>query len=112
MNAKKFRLLPEQIAPIALGIGDCLATDRIVVDGCKVGYMFRAAPLNEQDSGWQFFAGDEDEKYITEIENFDIYDVNTIVNYDPSILPFLYLPVGSALERDEMGDLFLLRDGV
>lgn len=108
MDNKKFLLLPEQIVPIALGLGCCLATDRIMVDGCQVGYMVRAAPLNEQDSGWQFFAGDEDRDYMEINENHGICDVNTIVNYDPSVLPHLDLPVGSALERDEAGDLVVL----
>lgn len=112
MNTKIYRLSREEIAPIALGIGGCLATDRIVVDGCPVGYMFRAAPINDQDSGWQFFAGDEDEQYMSEIEHHDVYDVNTIVNYDPSILPFLDLPIGSALERDDAGDFVLLDNDV
>jgi hypothetical protein len=112
LNAKKYRLSREEIAPIALGIGECIATDRIVIDGCPVGYMVRGAPINEQDSGWQFFAGDEDEQYISEIDHHDVYDVNTIVNYDPSILSFLDLPVGSALGRDEAGALVLLDSSV
>jgi hypothetical protein len=44
-------------------------------------------------------------------EHHDVYDVNTIVNYDPSILAFIDLPVGSALERDDEGDLVLLEHG-
>ena len=29
-----------------------------------------------------------------------LYDVNTIANYDPEIIPFLDSPPGSAFERD------------
>lgn len=110
MKPKKFKLSPEEIAPIALGMGGCLATDRIVVDGRIVGYMLRTQPFNEQDSGWQFFAGDEDKQYMAKNENHGVYDVNTIVNYDPSILPFLEMPVGTALERDKSGDWVMLDD--
>lgn len=99
MNTKKFRLAPEQIAPIALGIGGCLATDRIVVDGCAVGYMSRERPLNEQDSGWRFFSGDEGELYMAHNGNHGVYDANTVVNYDPSILPFLDAPGAHAACR-------------
>lgn len=104
---KKFRLSADQIAPIALGLGSCLATDRIVVDGAPVGYMYRAKPSNPQDSGWRFFAGDEDDAYMAVVEHHDVYDVNTIVNYDPDILPFIDYEVGSAFERDE-GNSFIL----
>ena len=107
MNKKVFRLRPEQIAPLALGLGGCLATDRIVVDGCKVGYMYRREPIREQDSRWCFFAGDENEAYMANIENHGVYDVNTIVNYDPEILPFIDAEIGSKFERDD-DDTFIL----
>lgn len=35
--------------------------------------------------------------------NLGIYDVNTIANYDPDIVPFLDSPFGRAFERDPMG---------
>jgi hypothetical protein len=97
------RIAEDKIVPIAPGLGGCLATDRIVVDGRPVGYMYRQKPLNAEDSGWQFFAGDEDEPYLAQIEHHDVYDVNTIINYDPSILPFLDAAIGSAYERDSDG---------
>ncbi len=108
MKTKIFRLQPEQIAPIALGLGGCLATDRIVVDGCKVGYMYRGKPIREQDSGWCFFAGDEDEAYMAQNDNHGVYDVNTIVNYDPEILPFIDSEIGSKFERDDQGGFIQL----
>ena len=67
LGTKAFRLTAEQIAPISLGVGGCLATDRILVDGCPAGYMYRERPHDEQDSGWRFFAGDEDETYMAPI---------------------------------------------
>ncbi|MAF02151.1 MULTISPECIES: DUF2185 domain-containing protein [unclassified Herbaspirillum] len=109
MQNKKFKLSPHEIAPIVSGVGGCLATDRIVVDGCRVGYMYREKPMNEQDSGWRFFAGDEDEAYMARNEHHGVYDVNTIVNYDPTILPFVDLEIGSALERDDAGDFVVPR---
>lgn len=107
---KKFFLSKEQIAPIALGLGGCIATDRITVDGCKVGYMVREQPRNDIDSGWTFFAGDEDDAYMGKAENMDVYDVNTVVNYDPDILPFIDAEIGSRFERDDEGDFILLEE--
>jgi hypothetical protein len=111
MENKKFRLSAEKIAPIALGLGGCIATDRIVVDGCPVGYMYRDTPINPQDSGWRFFAGDEDDTYMARQDVHDIYDVNTIVNYDPEILPFIDSEIGARFERDEDGVFIRLSEG-
>lgn len=100
---KRFRLSPTQIEPLAVGLGGCLATDRIVVDGRPVGYMYRDHPINPQDSGWRFFARDEDNAYMRNNENHGVYDVNTIANYCNDILPFIDSEEGSAYERDDDG---------
>ena len=109
MLRKRFKLKRHEIAPVALGRGGCLSTDRIVVDGKPVGYMYREAPHNELDSGWRFFAGDEDPSYMANNLRHGVYDVNTIVNYDPDILPFLDAVVGSRFERAK-GSFRLLSD--
>ncbi len=110
MLGKIFKLKPEQIAPVALDRGGCIATDRITVDGALVGWMYRESSTSEEDSGWRFFAGDEDEAYMNDLQRHDVYNVNTIVNYDPDILPFLDAEVGSRFERDGAGTLRRLAD--
>ena len=76
----------------------CLASNRITVDGCKVGYMYREAPDGSEfpDSGWRFFAGDESEEYTDNPKNFNIFSLNTICNYDPSVMELLDSPFGTA----------------
>ena len=96
---KPFRLSAEQIRPLAPGHGACFATDRITVDGEPVRYMYREAPDNDVDSGWRFLAGTEDQAYLDDSANIGLYDVNTIANYDPDIIPLLDAPEGSAFER-------------
>lgn len=96
---KKFRLAPHEMAPLAQGYGGCLATDRITVDGAPVGYCYREAPANKMDSGWRFFAGDESDDYMGNSANHGVYDINTVANYDPSIIAVLQAPQGSAFER-------------
>jgi hypothetical protein len=100
---KKFKLAAEQIRDIATGHGACFATDRVTVEGQRVGFMYREPPDNEVDSGWRFMAGTESDEYVNDPENLAIYDVNTIANYDPDIVPFLGAPVGSAFERSPGG---------
>lgn len=82
---------------------ECVATDRIIVDGCKVGYMYREEPIEEVDSGWRFFAGDEPQVYVDNPDNSNFYSLNTICNYDPEILPLLHAPYGKTYIRDNNG---------
>jgi hypothetical protein len=62
--------------------------------------MYRENGDTNLDSGWRFFAGDESEEYTADPANFGLYDVNTIANYDPTIVQFLDAPVGSVFRRD------------
>ena len=80
LNGKIKRLIPK--------IGGCLATDKITVEGLKVGYMYREKPDREIDSGWRFFSGTENQDYANDVSNVMVFDVNTIANYDPSIIPY------------------------
>lgn len=108
---KTFKIPGDQIRRIAPGHGACFATDRIVVDGERVGYMYREDPDNKTDSGWRFMAGTESDAYMEDADNLGIYDVNTVANYDPDIIPLLDAPVGSSFERDEEGDFIEIDSG-
>jgi hypothetical protein len=100
MSKKVFFLAADAIKPnLAPGRGSCLASDLITVQGLPVGFMYREDPDNELDSGWRFFAGSESETYCDDSANFEIYDVNTIANYDSGIIPFLDAKPGAAFER-------------
>jgi hypothetical protein len=105
---KPFKLAAQQIAEIAPGRGACVATDHITVEGRPIGYMYREEPdlVNTVDSGWRFFSGLESQEYVDEAANWEVFDVNIIANYDQAILPYLDLPIGAELERDESGSFF------
>ena len=103
---KPFKIPREEIKELIPNIGACYATDRITLDGMKVGYMYRDQPNNDVDSGWRFFSGDESQEYADNPDNISIYAVNTICNYDQSIIPFLNAPIGSAFGRVEDTDEF------
>ena len=100
---KQFRLSADQIRILVTGYGSCIASDRITVDGKRVGYMYRERPRDSADSGWHFFSGDEPQQYVDDPGNLGIYDVNTIANYDPEITPFLDKPIDTAWARDSTG---------
>lgn len=98
---KTFRLSTEEIKELIPNIGGCYATEKITVLGEKVGYMYREQPDVPEDSGWRFFSGTETQEYVDDPNNTMMYSVNTIVNYDPEIIPFLEAPYNSAYGRDE-----------
>jgi hypothetical protein len=87
-------------------VGGCFASDKITVDGMKVGYMYREEPDFEADSGWRFLSGTESQEYMDNTDNAGIYEVNTIANYDRAIIPYLDLPVGTELVRVDNSDKF------
>jgi hypothetical protein len=93
----------DEIRPLVTGYGSCFATDRITVDGLRVGYMYREVPRDAVDSGWHFFSGDEPQEYVDNPRNFAIYNVNTIANYDPDIIPLFDKPPGTTWARDLSG---------
>jgi hypothetical protein len=104
---KQFKLSADQLKPVAEGYGGCIATDKITVEGYPVRFMYRETPDNEFDSGWRFMSGFEDDAYMDDPDNLAIYDVNTIANYDPSIVPLLEAPEGSAFEKTSESERFL-----
>ena len=86
------------------GADGCYATDKITVDGFRVGFMIREKPDNDKfDSGWRFFAGNEDDEYMSDVSHSEIFSLNTICNFDPDIIEYLEKPVGSAYYRDSSG---------
>lgn len=75
-------------------------SDKITVEGYKVGYMIREVRLPTQpDSDWQFIAGNEDEDYMNNSKNYTIFALNTICNYDLDIISYLYAEIGSSFIR-------------
>ena len=101
MRQKTFFLPAEAIKrDLAPPQGYCIAADTITVQGKLVGFMYREKADHPDDSGWRFFCGEESDEYCSDPANFALYDVNTIANYDPAIIPFLDYQVGSAFERN------------
>ncbi|MBS0444981.1 MAG: DUF2185 domain-containing protein [Proteobacteria bacterium] len=106
MTKKAFRLQGHEMRPLVGAMGGCLATDHIAVDGLPVRFMYREASDHESDSGWRFFSGFEDEAYANNPAHMEVYEVSTIANYDPGILPFLDAPPGSAFEKAASSERF------
>ncbi|NOS69492.1 MAG: DUF2185 domain-containing protein [Verrucomicrobia bacterium] len=97
---KKFFILGEQIKQLVPSdLGGCFITDRVAVDGQKIGYMYREEADRPEDSGWRFFSGDESQDYIDDLSHTGVYAVNTAANYDPDIIPYLDTPAPCMFEK-------------
>ena len=100
----------KELLPHWEGAEGCLASNRIMVEGCQVGYCYREEPDGGWDSGWRFTAGDESDAYINDPNNVGIYALNTVCNDDPDIIPLLHTPAPCAFERDENGVFRQIKD--
>lgn len=87
-------------------MGYALAPQKLVDEKQKIRFMYRENPDNRSDSGWRFFGGDETDEYVNNPDNIAPYDVNTIAEIDPDIIPFVDSPVNSAFERNDPKDPF------
>lgn len=86
--------------------GIVLATHMLMDGDYKVGVMHHAQPYNRIDSGWEFFCGKETQEYLDDVANIGVYDIHTILEKDPAILPYLTKPVDTFWVRVEGMDQF------
>jgi hypothetical protein len=105
-SEKPFKIRADQIRQLIPNMGGCYASDRVMVDGLLVGYMYREDPTHDVDSGWRFLSGDESQDYVDDPDSLGIYAVNTVCNYDPAIIPYLGSPAGSSFGRVADTDRF------
>ena len=103
----EFKIKKEDIIKLTDLKGSCIASNKITIEGKKINYMYREQPTNDTDSGWRFFAGDEDEEYTNNPDNFHIFALNTICNYDEAIIPYLEYPINSVLSKSAANKFIL-----
>lgn len=101
---KRYKLSAASMRSLAEGRGSCIASDHITVDGMPVMYMYREEPSLDHDSGWRFFSAQETQEYVDDPSHLAFYDINTIANYDPSIIPLLDSPIGTAWGKGADGE--------
>lgn len=97
--SKQFKIPGEDIKVLIEDIGGCYASDKITVDGEPVGYMYREESEDDWDSGWRFLSGTESDEYVNSPDHVGIYNVNTVANYDQSIIPLLGRPAPCAFAK-------------
>lgn len=106
MKDKDFKLGQEDIKELITPMGYGFVSDKVTIEGLPIGYMFRETPQDKQDSGWRFFSGTEDNQYMENDENIEVFDVNIIANFDKAIIPYLDAPLQTDWERVDGTDTF------
>ena len=106
MKDKDFKLGQEDIKELISPMGYGFVSDKVTIEGLPIGYMFRETPQDKQDSGWRFFSGTEDDQYMENDENIEVFDVNIIANFDKAIIPYLDAPLQTDWERVDGTDTF------
>jgi hypothetical protein len=85
--------------------GYVMATKMLVEKKLPVHFMYREESQGD-DSGWRFFCGLEEQAYVDDPDNLAIYDVQTILDIDPGIRPYLSSKRGMVFERVNDAGLF------
>lgn len=106
-----FIINENNIKDLVLGMGYSICSNKITVEGMKVGFMYREEPQDDEDSGWRFLSGSEDQNYADNPDNSKIFGVNAIANHDPAIIPYLKSPQGTELGRVGDTEEFVNLDG-
>lgn len=82
-----------------------LASGRVLgPEGEPVLFAFREPGADDQDSGWRFFHGDEDEAYTADPRNTMLCPLASLLGLDPSLREIINSPPGSCWERPTPGD--------
>jgi hypothetical protein len=89
--------------------GMCLVSRMVFDEIHPVGFMYREEPEEQEDSGWRFLSGHEDDAYLEDENNSLIVAIELIMVIDKAIVPHLHLPFGTELERQN--DAFVAYSG-
>ena len=68
-----------------------------ILYGKPIKYSFREKNSISELNGWNFYAIDDDQEYISNSDNFIILSAKSIYEINPLILDIFYAPYGSDL---------------
>ena len=106
MAMKLADLDPEKMSELVLTPGYSIVSNQILNDGLPILFMYREAKIEEEDTGWRFLSGNEDQDYLDEPLNSRFIGLNTLANMEPKIIPHLKKKKGVELERASQEDDF------
>lgn len=78
--------------------GSCIATAQAISAPGRVRWMMRTPSALASDTGWRFYADEDDEDNVAHTTNMRVVDVATVVRMEPLVAAVLDRPVGSDFE--------------
>lgn len=90
----------------------CFVTSRVLEDEQPVGALYRENPQDAEEempnfSGWNIMAGDEDDDYLDNSDNWHFVSLGTVLNIDDRFIDVLDAPYDSEFVYDAETDSFV-----
>jgi hypothetical protein len=83
-----------------------VVTARVWEEGRPVRFLYRSEPINERDSGWSIFAGDEPPGYTDDPDTARLVPLRELIDRDPALEEVFRSPPGTAFERRRLSGPF------
>ncbi|MGC7560373.1 DUF2185 domain-containing protein [Pasteurella sp. PK-2025] len=108
LNKNVFDIPEDDLLVQDVPFGLVVVSHKISREKLPIRFLYREQPSQEYpDSGWRFFSGYEDNEYTNNSNNFSIYSLTRLANYQPEISgDMLYSPIGSVFEKRPESDQF------
>ncbi len=94
-------ITPKEVKNLATNLKNCQISNLITINKKSINFLHREHPIDQHDSGWRFLSGEEGDDYIENPENITTFNLNSIIDIDPDVMPLLNAPYCSAFERDQ-----------
>lgn len=79
-------------------------------EGAAVGFLYREAAVFEQDSGWRFFSGEEDDDYANQTEHFHTVPLREVLAQHPDVAHLMSHSAGAWEWDDASGQFVAVAD--
>lgn len=76
------------------------------IENKEVNWCVWDEPMNDQDSGWQLFYGDEDEEYLEDSSNAKLFSLSRIMAFEP-LLEEVFRSKWDAAEYNKKNNSFI-----
>lgn len=86
---------------ICLETQNAFITKELLEKNSKIKFAYREKPDNENDSGWRFFTGNENQEYVDNADNLLLCSIADIIKKDNGIKSILDSEYGTSFERKD-----------
>ncbi|WP_158595359.1 immunity protein Imm33 domain-containing protein [Galactobacter caseinivorans] len=84
--------------------GSCIATAQAIAGPGRIRWMLRTPSAVSSDSGWRFYADEDNEENVAHTTNMRVLGFNQVAQLDPIVAEVYHEPVGSDFELVTLPD--------